>query len=358
MKRISIDEINGNEILARDIVNDSGTTLMMAGATIRKEYVQKFKLLNITYVYVKEEKEVGDLLDKKHYVDEVIEAKIKQQCQHKVKETIELYASYGIEQLTPIISIADCIITDVLEQPEVVYNICGIRDRSEGLFAHCVNVCAMSVLIAIRMKLPTDKIKEIAVGCLLHDIGITYYANRFEIDESDVTEETWDEYKKHVIYGYSLVNVESWISNLSKEIILGHHERLDGSGYPFGVSGNKIKKANRIVAVCDTFDRMVYGVSGKKYKVYEAIDYIVSKADVLFDLSVVDIFLEMVAVYPNGAIVTTNRGDRAIVVRQNQKCPTRPVIRKIDQIQGVTYISVDEINLIEDLTLFIVDTEL
>lgn len=358
MKKVSIDEITGTEILARDIMNDTGTTLMIAGTVIKKEYAQKLKALKIYYVYISEQYEEANPYNKSMYVDEIIELKIKEQCQEKVKETIELYASYGIDQLTPIISIADCIITDVLQQPEVIYNICGIRERSEGTFAHCVNVCAMSVLIAIRMKLPTEKIKDIAIGCLLHDIGITYYANRTELDESEVSEDTWSEYKKHVIYGYSLVSAESWISNTAKDIVLSHHEHLDGSGYPFGLEGKKIKKPIRIVAVCDTFDRMVYGISGKKYKVFEAIDYIVSQADILFDISVVEVFLDTVAAYPNGSIVTTNRGDRAIVVRQNRKCPTRPIIRRIEDIQGVSYIGEEEINLVEDLTLFITDTEI
>lgn len=358
MKRIKVDEIKGDEILARDIVTDAGYPLMMSGTPIRKEYIEKLKNLSIHYVYIEEKIVEQEILGKEIYIDEVIETKIKVQCQQRVKETIELYASYGIEQLTPIISIADCIISDVLQQPELVYNICGIRERDEATFAHSVNVCAMSVLIAIRMKIPEEKIKDIAIGCLLHDIGITYYANLAEIDEAEVTEETWEDYKKHVIYGYSLVSSEDWITSGAKEIILGHHERLDGSGYPFGLSGSKIKKSNRIVAVCDTFDRMVYGVSGKKYKVFEAIDFIVSKAEFLFDKSVVEVFLDTVAAYPNGSIVTTNRGDKAIVVRQNRKCPTRPVIRKINEVQGATVIGAEEINLIEDLTLFIVDTQL
>lgn len=358
MKKVSIDEIVGAEVLARDVMNDTGTTLMIAGTVIKREYAQKLKYLNINYVYITDQYEYTNPYNKRMYVDEIIELQIKEQCQEKVKETIELYASYGIDQLTPIVSIADCIISDVLKQPEVTYNICGIRERSEGAFAHCVNVCAMSVLIAIRMKLPTEKIKDIAVGCLLHDIGITYYANRTELDEAEITEDTWNEYKKHVIYGYSLVSAEEWISNTSKDIVLSHHENLDGSGYPFGLEGKKIKKPIRIVSVCDTFDRMVYGVSGKKYKVFEAIDYIVSKADILFDIKVVQVFLDTVAAYPNGSIVTTNRGDRAIVVRQNRKCPTRPIIRRIEDIQGVSCIGEEEINLVEDLTLFITDTEL
>ena len=357
MRRVEIDDIVGTEVLAKDIINNSGVILMFSGTVIKKEYAQKLKFLNINDVYVKDvfEKQIGV---EKIEVEETIELKIKKQCQQKVKETIELYASYGIEQLTPIVSIANSIIKDILEQPEVVYNICGIREKSEGMFAHCVNVCALSVLIAIRMKMPEEKIKEIAIGSLLHDIGITHFARMMEIDESQLNDELRNEYKQHVIYGYSIVNAEAWISSTAKDIVLSHHERLDGSGYPFGIEGKKIKKAIKIVAVCDVFDCLVYGIREKRYKVFEAIDYIVSQSGTLFDLAVVKVFLDTVAAYPNGSMVITNRGDRAIVIRQNRKFPTRPVIRRIENINGVPYIGEEDLNLVEDLTLFIVDAEM
>lgn len=357
MKRVQIDEIVGTEVLAKDIISDSGATLMIAGTVIRSEYAQKLKFLDIHYVYIKDIYE--DELERTELeVEETMELKIKKQCQQRVKETIELYASYGIEQLTPIISIANNIIEDILEQPEVMYNICGIREKSEGVFAHCVNVCALSVLIAIKMKFSVDKIKEIAIGSLLHDIGITCYKNNTELQELAVNDELDDEFKKHVVYGYSIVNAEDWISSTAKDIVLSHHELYDGSGYPFGIEGRKIKKGTRIVAVCDAFDRLVYSTAGKKYKVFEAIDYIVSKADIFYDLAVVKVFLDTVAAYPNGSVVITNRGDRAIVIKQNRKCPTRPVIRRIENIHGVAYIGEEDLNLVEDLTLFIVDAEL
>ena len=68
--------------------------------------------------------------------------------------------------------------------------------------------------------------------------------------------------------------------------------------------------------------------------------------------------VDTVAAYPNGSVVITNRGDRAIVIKQNRKCPTRPVIRRIENIHGVAYIGEEDLNLVEDLTLFIVDAEL
>ena len=67
----------------------------------------------------------------------------------------------------------------------------------------------------------------------------------------------------------------------------------------------------------------------KKMKVHDAIDYIVSQAGIKFDLEVVRAFVALVAAYPIGALVITNQNEIGIVLRQNPKCPTRPVIRII-----------------------------
>ena len=61
-----------------------------------------------------------------------------------------------------------------MQNPEVIYNLSSIRNKSEGTYSHSLNVCALSVILAFKLKLPKKKIREIAIGCLLHDIGFTY----------------------------------------------------------------------------------------------------------------------------------------------------------------------------------------
>ena len=356
MRRLHIDEITGEEVLSKDIVSDTDATLMIAGTIIKREYAQKLKALNIEYVYVKDSVEKDDNV--KLHVDVKDELKVRKECQDKVREIVEKYASYGIEQLSPIVSIADSIIEDVLNHDDVIYNMANIRDKNETIFSHSVNVCVLSIIIAVQMKMSSNKVKEIAIGCLLHDIGYTYYTDRIDISIADINKEMCDELKKHVIYGYSIVNAESWISQVAKNVVLSHHERIDGSGYPFGLVGKKIKKEARIVAVCDTFDRLVHGDGKKKYKVYEAIDYIDSQSNVLFDKDVVDAFLNTVAAYPKGAIVVTSEGEKGIVIRQNNKYPTRPVIRIIESKTHKQPMGDVVINLMEVQSVFIIDSDI
>lgn len=350
MRKVSIDFIKGEEILAKDIYTDMDTILMSAGTVIKKQYIERLKELEITDLYIEDELAKGICLD------EITEMKIKNQCQTVVKETLEKFSYCGNAKLEKLKGVAKDIINDLLKQPEVMFNVEGIRRKSESIYAHCLNVCALSVFISLRMKLPKQKIDEIAVGSILHDIG--YNDVPVEIRNMDYRNYTKKELKEmhmHVVHGYSAIEHEKWISEGAKNIILCHHERIDGSGYPFHLNNKKMGIEEKIVAVCDTFDRLVYGFFTKKMKVHEAIEYIVSAGGQKFDFEVVKCFNDSVAAYPNGTIVVTNENEIGIVLKQNQQCPTRPIIRLVEDSKGTPYEKFVEKNLVKELTLFIKD---
>lgn len=351
MRKVSIKALKGNEKLAMDLNSDSGIILMSKGITIKKDYIPRLKELGIDYLYIEDELSIGVK------VDEIIETQIKKQCASTVKDILEKFSYSAASELETLTGVAEKIILEILEQPEVMFNISGVRKKSENTYAHCVNVCTLSVLVAIKMKLPANKVREIAIGSLLHDIGYNYISKDYsDVDISKLSQNELREIKKHVIYGYSAVEKEAWLSSVSKDIILTHHERIDGSGYPFHLNDNRIKLGSKIVAVCDEFDSKVYGFYTNKLKVHETIEYIMSLSGLSYDFSVVKVFYESVAAYPNGTTVRTNKGEVGIVLRQNKKCPTRPIIRIAIDKDGNNCSEWIEKDLTKDLTLFIDDT--
>ena len=108
--------------------------------------------------------------------------------------------------------------------------------------------------------------------------------------------------------------------------------------------------------MCDQFDSMVYGNMMPRSKIKDAMEYLMSQAGVKFDFSLVQLFMESVAAYPIGITVITNEGDSAVVVRQNYKFPTRPVVQLIKDKNGVPYAGYEERDLTKYLTLFIADS--
>lgn len=349
MKRVGIDQIIGIEKIAKDICLGNGTILLPAGSILKRDYIKYLISLNITDVYIEDAIEVK--------VDIATEEKIQEQCRRIVKTTIEKYSYCGNVELQDITKAADSIIQDIIKQPEIMYNMSCVREKSESTYSHSINVAALSVLIALRMKLHEDRVRDIAIGALLQDLGILYIPfDCTNLIYRDCDEITKKEIRKHVITGYSSVEKESWLSNVAKDIILSHHERDDGSGYPMHLTKDKIRFETKIVSLCDKFDSMVYGYFCKKVKVHEAIDYIVGQAGIKFDHKIVKIFIGSVAAYPIGTYIVTNERDIGIVVRQNAKMPTRPVIRLIEDKDGTRYTTVVEKDLTKELTLFIRDT--
>jgi len=351
MRIISLNSIKGNELLARDIISSNDTVLISTGAVIKKEYVKRLMDFGIENIYVEDEYAKGVNLN------DSLEIQIKDQCQEVVKQILENYSYHSNTELQEIKKVADEVILDILSEPEVIYNISGIREKSESTFSHSLNVCVLSVILAIRMKIHKDKVRDIAIGSLLHDIGFTYITIDYQnLQIETCSEKEKREIKKHIIYGYSAVEKMDWLSLTSKDIIISHHERIDGTGYPFHIKGDRIKIGSKIVAVCDEFDSRVYGNLTEKMKVHDAIDYIVSQAGVTFDFFVVKALIDSVAAYPTGTMIITNQGETGIVLRQNAKCPTRPVIRIVRDKEGNQLENWIEKDLTKELTLFIKDT--
>ncbi len=351
MRKISVSKITGNEILAKDIYTNLDTVLMCAGTPLRKEYIKRLEKLNVDFIYV--EDEISEGIEE----TESIELQIKNQCEEAVKDTLEKYAYCGNTELERLREVAKEIIHELLEQPEVLYSVEGIRKKSDLVYSHSLNVCALSVFIGLRMNLSHKQLVDMATGALLHDIGYNYIDSTVTCKEYCIlTESDLKIDRMHVVEGYSAMEKESWLSENAKKIVLSHHERLDGSGYPFHLTDKKMGIEEKIVAVCDSFDRKVYGIRTEKQKVYEVIEYIIGMGGKKFDKKVVEVFNQSVAAYPNGTMIITNQDEIGIVLRQNKNFPTRPVIRILRDKNGKKYKDWTEKDLEKELTLFIKDT--
>ena len=180
---------------------------------------------------------------------------------------------------------------------------------------------------------------------------ITFDYNGKDINKLSKKEQ--EEYKKHTVYGYSAVENEDWISNNVKKMILAHHERLGGTGYP--LHEKQLPIPYQILSLCETFDEMLCGVGSMRYKVYEAIEYVKVQKDRAFDRRVVDALLQFAAVYPTGTRVKLSDGTQAIVISQNASFPDRPNVRLIFDQNGNEIKNERIVNMIQTLNLVITE---
>lgn len=327
MKLCKIDELKGDETLARAVYTRDFTILLSEGTRLKQEYIEKLKEMQIQEVYI-ETKAVYDTSEI-HILTDDIEKKYKR----KVRSILERHTYQQNENLIELRETAENIISNVLEEKEVVEKVYDIRERSADVYEHSLSVCTLCTLVAIRLGLSQEKIREISIGALLHDLGLRYLTIDFEnryIEEMDSVEAA--EFRKHPVYGYTALKKEEWVSDVSRNVVLYHHERMDGSGYPLKAKDLPIEA--RIVGCCDAFDEMICGIGRKRAKVHEAVEFLKNFWGVLFDPGVVDVFLEFTAVYPAGTYVLTNEGEEGIVIRQNAHFPDRPVLRIVKDREG------------------------
>lgn len=325
MVQKKIDDLKGGEILARNIMTWDYQIILPEGITVRKDYIKKLKELGIQEVYIKEETKSDEMV--------ILKSKMEETIRETVKDILERHTYQNNEELSGLNSTADNIISSILTEEKVVEKIFDIKERSADIYEHSISICSMAILTALKLKVETGKIHDIGVGCLLHDIGLRYTTTDYDNKDMDkLNKQEVVAYKKHPIYGYTSLKDEPWISDLSKAIILYHHERIDGSGFPLRVK--EIPFECRIVNVCDAFDEMICGIACKRMKVYEAIEYMNQLKGTIFDPRIVDVFLSFTAVYPSGTIVMTNEGETAVVLSQNREFKDRPVIRILKDKNG------------------------
>ncbi len=321
-----LKELNGGETLGKEVITDDFQVLLAKGTILKKEYIERLREIGITQVYIQDEEvspeEIGILKNN-------IEVSIKKQ----VKEILERHTYQHNEELMELSKTTDNIIVNILEEDKVVERVYDIRERSADIYEHSLSICTLAILTALKLNLPQEKIHDIGVGCLLHDIGLRYLSFQFSNQNlSELNEQELSEYKKHPVYGYTVLKREEWIHETSKNIILYHHERLDASGYPLRAS--EIPFECLIVNVCDAFDEMICGIGCERSKVYEAVEYLKNFKKIKFNDTIVDAFLQLTAVYPAGSHILTNEGEEGIVLHQNSEFPDRPVIRVVKDKDG------------------------
>lgn len=399
MKKVKVKSLKGNEILALPIVTDGGTVLIHADVELKPELINRAIRLGIKSLYIKDYPE--EVINKENYNHIVISseddyddvynegqdvsdsecADVKNEKKteynnkyienhiYKVEETainsrtiikdvLEKHIYRHNSDLKIIGEQAEKIIESVIEEPEVITNITEMRNIYTDMYTHCINVCALSTIMALRLKMSEKQVRNISIGAILHDIGLRYIKVPYmNTNETYMNVKDALEYKKHTIFGYSSLQDEGWIPDIAKEIILLHHERIDGKGYPFQHKGDKIKTEVKLVSLCDDFESLISGVGSPKLKIYEAIEYIKANQGIKYDATITDKLLESVAVYPVGINVITSEGEMGVVVRQNHKFTDRPVIKMLKHADGSPYKDDVEKDLMKYLTLFIVDTE-
>lgn len=179
-------------------------------------------------------------------------------------------------------------------QNEIVYKLGAVTEaRSQETGNHIKRVAQYSKLIALKCGISEKEADIVKIASTLHDVGKISIPDSILLKPSKLTEEEFTIMKTHALIGNDILsNSNKKVLKIASIIALQHHERYDGTGYPKGICGDKIKIYSRIVALTDVFDALATDrVYKKKWEFDKIIDYIKEQRGKQFDPEIVDIFL-------------------------------------------------------------------
>ena len=206
--------------------------------------------------------------------------------------------------------------------------ILGGEIKGHEMAKSLVNTAILSSLIAQEMKMANHKILQVVTGALLHDVGMLRMPKEIVEKKGGLSAAELQRIQSHPLYTYKIVNKELLYPEDVGLIVLQHHERWDGEGYPRRISGESINIGARIVSVADAFEAMV---SQKPYRNsmmgYQAMKNLLSDNLRRFDPDVIKAFIQTMGIYPIGSIILLNNGCLARVVEVEGTAPLRPKIR-------------------------------
>ncbi|WAM34569.1 HD-GYP domain-containing protein [Caldicellulosiruptor morganii] len=346
MRKVSVDELQEGMKLARDVLTENGKLLLPEGFIIKPSFIEKLREYNIDSVYVEDE------ISNDYVKEEVI--------YHETFVAIQdlmLSAKAG-EVVDPFVAreIVNDIVTEIIKEEDVFLKIVGFRDVDNYTFFHSVDVSIFSAIIGKLLGFDRKKIEDLALAALLHDFGKMKVPPEILNKPAKLTDEEFEEMKKHTIYGYQIVKNMDGVTEQIAEVALLHHERLDGSGYPLKLKGDRIPLFARIVAIADVYDALTADrVYKKKVVPTKAADYLLKYAGIQFDKEIVQRFLKMVVTYPVGCFVVLNTGEIAIVYEENPFNKTRPVVKVVARKEGPPVLTPYFIDLAQDQKREIID---
>lgn len=351
MRRISINNVKEGMKLAKSIYSADGYVLLVEGILLKQAYIDRLEHFNVSEIYIDDE------ISEDIIINDVISDRTRTEAKVLVKKLMDDYKTNRRFNSDSSKLMVNRIIDELLENREIIVNLSDIKTIDDYTFSHSVNVCILSLITGIKLGLDQLKLRDLGVGALLHDIGKVLIPEEILKKPAELSLEEFDKIKEHTTLGYNIVKSDPNVSALSANVVLAHHERWDGSGYPRQIAGDSIHLFSRIVAIADVFDALSSDrIYKKKMKTYEVIEYITTIGAQCFDQQILECFVKSIPIYSIGTSVLLNTGEKGIIVDVNKAFPTRPIVRIVYMPDGTKAESFEEIDLTKRLNIFITDT--
>ena len=270
---------------------------------------------------------------------------LKQITMHNMSKIVKNISNCTKKDIKETLTTAEDLIDYIIRTGDVTKSLYDIQTYDNYTYLHSIDTGIMATFLGISLNFKEYELKELGIGAILHDIGKTKVPKEIITKEGPLTEEEFEEAKKHPIYGEEILKKNLFISDNVLDAVCHHHEKVDGTGYPYGLKGRQISKYAKTVCICDVYDAVSSDRSyRKKFSPNDAYELILAGSGSYFDEEIVMKFRKTFSVYPLGCCLKLSNGIEGYVIKQNDNFPDRPVLRVLyDSItrEPVTFYEVD-----------------
>ena len=330
MIHIPIKKLKEGMITAQSIYNPLGASYLTKGVELNPKYIERLKKAGLDGVTVTS-------LDPKLKLAppaDIVQEKTRISAIHNVATAFQNVEDHGTLDPKPLQDISETILLDIIEQQKNLVQLTDIRLHDTYTFAHSVNVAILSALLGVLQKLPKEDLLKLTLGGLLHDLGKITVPHEILTKPGHLSDDEWSLMQGHPDAGRQRLKKMFPNDILLSTIALQHHEHIDGSGYPNHLQGEQIHRYARIVAIADVYDALTSVRPYKRaYTPSVAHRIMTTCSPGHFDLELLQLFFDNVAIYPVGTIVKTQLG-YAIVKEVEFGHTQTPIVRVFANHEG------------------------
>ena len=282
-------------ILAKDIEyynsDNTTSTLLYKGEVLNQVYINRILYHNIPGIYIESipSKEISF----QPYLTKRLEDKSLSEIEgvfSKLKKQENKLDSASVKQISDIVYE---LTAEILPKKGLAHNIMEFKNYDDYTYQHCLNVAILNISTGVTLGLDENELHELGICGILHDIGKMFIPLDIINKPGKLTSEEFEIIKTHPMHAINQLR-----NLVSPDVLMGiesHHEKINGSGYPHGKTGESIPLFGKISAVCDVYDALTSDRSYRKTCFpSEVIEYMMGAAGTLFDYDILKAFLRSI----------------------------------------------------------------
>lgn len=334
MREYQVSKLTGNEILAKPIYLENGQILLESGTQLKTSYKESLNSLNVEKIFVE------DSFEKYEHVNYYISKEFFSEVQQELKEIISHHIYKNNSGLRKVESLADKLLEEFISVKEV--RVLDLKDRTFDLYEHVIYTTIMILILGKYYKFSKKRMKALTIGGLIHDLGFRYVnINYSECYQKIMSPVEIFELRRHTILAYTALETEDWIPEISKKMILFHHEKLDGTGFPLKQRNKEIEC--RMIQICDTFDSAVCEMKNPEKSISRGLEMISDEKK--YDKKLFELIQNMIGYYPVGTFVKLDNDKQALVVSQTvHPCEPKIIYEEELLLENPSVIDLSKIN--------------